>query len=100
MKFDILRLDKWVIILVAISLTNWAVALYMLFNLPLNKWVWIVMFILYFITPISAGLSIITTLVIIFKKKINFILGSLIIFSNLAYLIWGLKYLKLIFYVT
>lgn len=101
MNSNMLKQNKWVLILIATSLSNWIIALYVLVKqLPLNKWIWLLMFASYIITPIVSVLGIIITLILIFKKNLNWILGSIIIISNVTYLVWGLKVFQIISYVT
>ena len=101
MNFSIFNQNKWVLILVATSLCNWIAAIYILLKqLPLNKWIWLLMYACYIITPIISVIVIITTLMLIFRRALNWFLGSIIIISHITYLGWGLKAFKIISYVT
>jgi len=94
--------NKLVYIILILSLINWIPTLsILLVHMPLLiKLVGILILVSYFITPIAAVIYTIVAIVLMISKKTSVLLGCFMIITNLAYLIWGYKYLEAILYVT
>ena len=92
--------DKWMYIILILSIINWLPALnIILIHIPIFK-VWVIMILAYFITPVASVLYIIATLLLIIKKKSKVLIGSIVVVSNLIYLLWGVQSLKVILYAA
>lgn len=92
--------NKWTYAILILSLINWLPALNVVFiHIPMLK-IWAVMILAYFITPAASVLYIIAALVLMIRRKSNFIVGSGVIVANLTYLLWGMQYLKVILYAA
>lgn len=96
-----LKKDLWLYIIIFISLILWLPALNALvLHIPISYTIAQIMFLLYFISPVLSITITIVALVFMVKKQISRLLGSIIVCVNLAYLVWGIQYLKLIFFIT
>ena len=95
-----IKRNKWIYVILILSLINWLPVLnIVLIHIPMIK-IWAIMILAYFITPIASILYIVTTLILLIKRKLKIMIGSVIIAVNLIYLLWGMQYLKLILYAA
>lgn len=90
--------NKLFFLLFFLSFINWIPSLNIIFRIISIDKIGLLTLGAWFVTPVIAVIYSIIALMLLLKKKINWLLGSILIAINLVYLFWGFEYLGIIIY--
>jgi len=77
---------------------NWIPALNIIFRVISVDRVGLLTLGSWFVTPVVAVVYTMIALMLIYKKKMNWKVGGIVIATNLVYLFWGFGYLEIVLY--